>query len=343
MKKTVLPTIIILLSVFLINIFIQKDIDKETIVAKNMPVPVIQSGNQSVEPVLLFKDNGKITKTLVDKAVHKAHAVNVNPYGEVEIKLPDNDAPLKLSEWDPKTGRELQPFEGGYIPVLANEPGTRVIIIRVETDAGPAVYLGKINVLKLYSFQELLHPAGNVYTILVFSEGESGIREVPSGDETKYVTREVRGTVAEFKEKYHGLDIKNLPTIYVFHQGAIIFRSEDMKELQSFITDISTTFFLGESENWQVELRARQNLSEGTAELFITYKGQDEKPKKMDFHLSGRGWSWGSSGKIPDESGKIFSSSDMRYKLSEIDSIPIELTWDGKKEEIILAYRKNPY
>ncbi|WP_053366568.1 hypothetical protein [Bacillus sp. FJAT-27245] len=342
MKKSVLPVIIILLSIVFINTVIdKKDEDEEKIIAKSMPVPVMNFRDRTVEPVLLFKGQGPITKTMVDKAVKIAPTLNVNPYGEVVVHLPEHESVIALSEWDSKTSKESQQFDGNFIPVMANEPGTRIILIRAETEEGSAVYLGKINTRKLYSYQELLDPSRAIYTILVFSEGEPGIREVPSGNEEKYVTREVRGSISEFRELYPDLVFKSLPAIHVFHQGSILFSSNDMKELQSFITDMATTFFRGESENWQVEFRARQNLSEGVGELFIMYIGKEAKPKSVDFRLSGRGWGWGSGESKLDDAGTIFSSIDLSFKLSESDSIPIELTWDGKKEEFILAYRKN--
>ncbi|WP_409270039.1 hypothetical protein V1499_11505 [Neobacillus sp. SCS-31] len=344
MKKSLLPIIIILLSIFFINTFInEKDEDEEKIVGKSFPVPVMISGNQTVEPEFLFGGEGKITKAMVDKAVQKAPTLKVNPYGEVVVNVPDHYALIKLSEWDLKSGKEIQQFERNFISGEANEPGTRVILIRAETEEASAVYVGKINVLKLYSYQQLLHPSRALYTILVFSEGEPGIREVPSSNEDKYVMREISAPIAEFRERYPDLEFKRLPAIYVFHQGAIIFRSNEMTELQSFITDLATIFFRGESENWQVELRAKQNMSEGTGELFITYIGKESKPESVDFRLSSRGWSWGSGANKLDDTGKIFSSIDLRFILSESDSIPMELTWDGKKEEIILAYRKTPY
>ncbi|WP_059170503.1 hypothetical protein [Bacillus sp. FJAT-27445] len=342
MKKSILPAIIILLSIYFINTFIdKKGEDVEKIVAKNMPVPVITSGNQTVKPVLLFEGEGKVTKALVDKAVKKAPAIKVDPYGEAVFNIPDKESRITLSEWDLKNGKEIKQFDENYISGMANEHGTRIILIRSETEESSAVYVGKINMLKQYSYQELLNPARNIYTILIFKEGEPGIREVPSDNENKYVTREIRASISELRKRYPDLEFKSLPAIYVFHQGFIIFKSQDMRELQTFITDMETMVFRGESENWQVEFKARQNLTEGDAELTVTYKGIGPMPKSVDFGLSGRGWSWGSGGSKLDDSGKIFISNEMRFKLSENDSIPVELTWDGKSEEIILAYRKD--
>ncbi|WP_316568922.1 hypothetical protein [Neobacillus sp. YIM B06451] len=342
MKKSVLPIIIILLSIFFINIFIDKkdgDEEEEKIVAKNMPAPVIFTENQTVEPVFLFEGEGKVTKAMVDKVFKNVTAIEVNPYGEAMVNVPDHDAKITLAEWDVKNGKELKQFEGNFITAAANEPGTRVILIRAETEEGSAVYAGKIDVLNRYSYQQLLHPSRALYTILVFSEGEPGIREVPSSNEDKYIIREVSAPIAELRELYPDLEFKSLPAIYAFHQGAIIFRSNDMTELQSFITDMATTFFRGESENWQVELKAKQTLFEGTGELLITYIGKEARPKSVDFRLSGRGWSWGGAENKLDDAGSNLSSIKLRFILSETDSIPIELTWDGKKEEINLANR----
>ncbi|WP_316568923.1 hypothetical protein [Neobacillus sp. YIM B06451] len=273
---------------------------------------------------------------MVAKAAKKAKILHLSPYENAAVDLAENQTRLVLGEWDSKAGKEIQEPDWYQIEGTVNRLDTRIFLIHVETDGGKATYLTKVKVKKWHSYQELLNPDFDGYTLIVFSSEATGIGDLALNLQ-KYTSHEVKGTLPEIQEKYPELEIRNLPTAFIINGMTVIFKSEDISELRTLITDVKTFEFVGENENWHVELEGKQTLSRRDAEFFITYRGNEEITGDIDVTLNGDNWGWGAGAVMP-LSDTLSISGKTPVFLSKSDKLSVVLRWDGKEERITLEF-----
>ncbi|WP_053366573.1 hypothetical protein [Bacillus sp. FJAT-27245] len=329
-----LPAAIIILSIFFLNTLIDSD-KEELIEAKDGAAPEITTWENKVNAVFVSKGNRKITNKMVANAAKKAAILEIDPAYEASVKLADNQSRMELSEWDLKAGKEIGKLEPYFIHGTPNRLDTRIILIRANTDEGPVTYLTKIKVKKFYSYQELLHPDLDGYTLIVFSNTDEGIGDLALNSK-KYITREVKGNLLELQNKYPDLKIKNLPSIYIFEGMMRVFKSEDMSELRSLITKIKTYVYEGANENWLVQVHAKQNISVRDYELIIRYRGKEAITGQITIMLNNEQWGWGLP-KDELQSGTLTVSGHTPFFLSKTEQLSVDLSWNDKEERIGLV------
>ncbi|WP_059170504.1 hypothetical protein [Bacillus sp. FJAT-27445] len=336
-NKYLLPAAILIFSIWVLNTFIDKKEAVDQLEAKDSQVPEISFWDNKVNAVFLSKGNRKITKKMVANAAKKAAVLEIEPYENASVQLADNQSGMELSEWDLKAGKETQKLEPYSIHGTLNRLDTRIILIRAKTDKGPVTYLTKIKVKKLYSYQELLNPDLQGNTLVVFSNDNEGIGGLALNSQN-YITREVNGNLPELQKKYSDLGIRNLPSIYIFQGMMRIFKSEDMSDLRSLITDVTTLEYVGENVNWHVEVKAKQSISNRHAEFLLTYRGKEDFTGDVDITMNGDNWGWG-VGVGMLQSGMLTVSGKSPVFLSKTDKLSVVIRWYGKEEEIALEYK----
>ncbi|RDU35691.1 hypothetical protein DRW41_16225 [Neobacillus piezotolerans] len=332
-KKYALPAAIIILSIFFLNTFIDNE-KKERVDTNDSDAPEIASWENKVKSVFVFKGDRKITNKMVANAAKKAAVLEIDPAAEASVKLAHNQSQMELSEWDLKAGKEIGKLEPYWILGTLNNLDTRIILIRAKTDEGTVTYLTKIKVKKNYSYQELLQPDLDGYTLIVFSNNDEGIGDLALNSQN-YITQEVKGNLPELQKKYPDLGIRTLPSIYIFQGMMRVFKSEDMSELRSLITEVKKNVYEGANENWHVQVHAKQNISVRSAEIIISYREKEAITGEIAIIFRGEQWGW----ELPKgelQSGTLTVSGQTPVFLSKTEQLSVELSWNGKEERIVL-------
>ncbi|RHW42007.1 hypothetical protein D1B31_05015 [Neobacillus notoginsengisoli] len=345
MKKYILPIGILLISIFLLNTVIEpkepeKVSNSETNDEKSRLVPAFKADEVPDEkPLLIYEgDNflAQLSKDDVETAAKKVRPLEVKPYQHAWLKFEEYTEHITISEWD--EGKESEPentntYETGGIP------GVKVLLIRTQRrDKSAAVYVAKVRVKNIYSYQKHLSPNINNYTVIGFFADDESKIAMPHPMKDFYDIRALEGSLESHQNEFPELDIRNLPTYYLFKKGNILYKTGEYKELVAYLNQENVLTFEGKSDNWEVNLFVRQNLKTIKQQVSIRYIGKSAlNQSPVDLEVSGPSWNWGSSIDL-DKDKKLTSEVDVDIEVSPEDSITCILKWNGKEEQIELFY-----
>lgn len=344
MKKYILPIGILLISIFLLNQFIEPKEEKKAIPteAKTLPVPEILFRMDRGKTVLVSKGDSerKLTKREIAKAGKELKEYEIQPYDMMLVSFfPSEEPEFTVTEWDSEKG-EVKIQDGQEDFGFVN-PGIKTLIIRAKwQDGTSAIYLAKIRVKKTYSYQDVLSPQLDEYTVMgIFDAAEPEKQDMPKPNRGLYsiTTLQLFGGSEDLKRTYPELEIKKLPTYLILKHGAVIFATESYEELNQYLTEDKNLLYKGESENWAATLAVRQRLGNGNLRLTARYHKNDQKPtESIVFHIEGP-LQMRAEG-YPELNGKGIAEMDfpMDVQLSDKDKITCIITWDGKEETITL-------
>ncbi|CEG27247.1 hypothetical protein [Bacillus sp. B-jedd] len=343
MKKYILPIGILIISVFFLNQFIEPKEEKKAIPteAKTFPVPEIISPMERGKAILLSKGDSerRLTKSEIVKAGKEVKELEVHPYYMMTVSFFAAEKPeMKVTEWDPEKGEEYAPDSQEFFGFV--KPGFKTLIIRAKwQDGTSAIYMAKIRVKKEYSYQDVLSPNLDEYTVMgIFDSSEPGDEAMPESKIGLYRTTSLHlfGGANDLKNTYPELESKKLPTYYIFYQGKVIFAAENYEELNQYLTRDKNLLYKGESENWAATLAVRQKLGNGNLRLTVRYHKNDQKPlEPFTFIIDGPGVRAEGTLEL-NESGMGEMDLPMHVQLSEKDKITCTISWEGKEETITL-------
>ncbi|OCA90551.1 hypothetical protein A8F94_01315 [Bacillus sp. FJAT-27225] len=345
MKKYILPGLIMIISIFFLNTVIdkpeeeEKPAEKTEAAASTQPAVRLSSPKDS-KPMVLLNDeiadpSGLKAKTIKD-AIKKAKAVDANPFDQLMPNFPATPSSVVFYEWQADSELLSQPV-GVEFHLAPREPGEKVIILSAEwPDGKKGIYLSKINVKRLSSYQHLLAPDTDRLTVLGFFEPEYDYT-IPSSPYETYIKREVKGTAEELRSNYQDLPLDMLPVFFVFQNDTIMFQTEDFIELTAFLTKETTSVFKGESDNWEVRITTKDTLGQSMMETVIKYKGRNAEPKgEFEMDLNTETSTWGTIGLTLDnqkEASILSTMTGITGKHMENKEYEVSVRWDGKEEK----------
>ncbi|RHW42010.1 hypothetical protein D1B31_05030 [Neobacillus notoginsengisoli] len=343
MKKYILPLAILMVSVFFLNQAIEPKEKKEPAKEANtIPIPDIMSYFSKEKTNLIRKSDSKrkLTDKEINKAANKVKPLEVNPYEIITFAFfPDEKPDLSVTEWDAKTGEERIPVDNGYFGFVYPS-GLKTILVRAKwNDGKAAIYVAKVHVNKMYSYQELLSANLNHFTVMGFFDSQAHKREMPTKVESLYDISQREGTLESLKVDYPELDIRKLPAYYIFQYGKPFFVTNDSEELKTYLNQEKVLIFEGKSENWEAQLAIYQKLGNGKLHLTIRYIKNEDKPvEPFTFFITGPS-SLRVEGTLDVNEREIADMLvPMDVHVSENDSITCKIIFAGKEEEIILKY-----
>ncbi|ALC90485.1 hypothetical protein AM500_12330 [Bacillus sp. FJAT-18017] len=341
MKKYIVPAIFMIISIFFLNIVIDEPKEKETVPKETeeeevstQPHIFLSSSSDSRPMVLLGEgqtDPSAISAKKVKKAIKKAEAVETIPFDQLVPTFPVTPSSVIFSEWQVES--EVLSTQVGSESIQAPlSPGEKVFILSAEWDDGTKrVYLSKINVKRTSSYQQLLAPEMEKYTVMGFFEPDYNY-VIPSTN-AGYVKREVIGTAEELRSTYPDLPLDVLPVFYVFQRDMIMYQTFEFEELNTFLTKETTSIFEGESENWEVTLTIKDRIGYSTTDVFLKYKGKNERPKgEFEFDVITDTLSMGVAGLTLNEQNE--ASTSMGGQLWDLKNIETAVILDGKEEKV---------
>ncbi|WP_059170502.1 hypothetical protein [Bacillus sp. FJAT-27445] len=342
MKKYILPLFILIVTIFFLNNVIDPDEEKKPITeAKTLPIPEIMTTQGKENVALLYKGNKnpkKLSKEQVEKAAREIQPVIAMPFEEAIVSFSNMPASLSITEWD--NGKETKVSDSNIITTVG-APSYKIFIIRGEwLNDGQATYVAKIRVTKVYSYQELLTPRVNHYTVVGFFDENDQVKKMPAKNGNPLDYREVSSPLGHLTFTFPDLAFEKLPTYYVFGKGSVPIRFDDYEELTAFLGEGLNYVFSGETENWKIEMTSNQKLGEGKIETAITYIGNEEKPGwDVSFRLAGTSLTWGEEGFPLDQNGRYLSVLYGYQTVLKSDSILATVNWNGKEELIPLEFK----
>lgn len=344
MKKYILPIGIVLISVILLNQFIEPKQEEKNIPteAKTDPVPEIRSRMGQGKAVLISKGDSerKLTKSEIAKAGKEAKELEVQPYELMTVSFfPSEQPDITVTEWNSESGEEKIDDEENYFGFV--KPGFKTLLIRTKwQDGTSAIYLAKIRVKKTYSYQDVLSPQLDGYTVMgIFDAAEPERQDMPKPNSDLYsiTTLQLFGGAEDLKKTFPELEIKKLPAYLIFQRGAVIFASESYEELHQYLTEDKNLLYKGETENWAATLAVRQKLGSGNLHLTVRYLKNDQKPtESIVLHIEGPLQMRAEGYRELNEKGTAEMDLPMDVQISEKDKITCTITWDGKEETIML-------
>jgi hypothetical protein len=207
------------------------------------PFPEIVSEGKEAQAVLFdYSWNGTDTSKVLNKAnlsdsLESMEALPVGPFADLAVSFPEKPDLISISAWEPRLEEEIYKQDG---PVFhfTNRPGTVTLVIKAEWNKGKATYLTRVKTEKTVSYQELLDPDKEVQTIIGFAaSGSSSIKfsQKKSGD--RFASGYISGELDYLKKVYHELELNELPAYFVFNQEKVVFRTNNMEELESYISE----------------------------------------------------------------------------------------------------------
>lgn len=349
MKKYILPIGILIISFFFLNFVIEptgktkkadeKVSKKEEKTEKPPSIPeLISEEGQHIKPVQLYQGtnmNTKLSREEIEKAAKNAETLETGPYMQSYFSFETEPNHMIISEW--QNGLESEPeysnaFETGGLADV------KLMILRTEwANKNAAVYLAKVRVKNVYSFQKLLSPDKNNYTVIGFlPEGDSKI-EMPKPVKDFYSVAPLQGKLDSFKEDFPEFNIEILPSYYVLKKGKIKYKTQNYDQLNAFLNQENIYTYEGKSDMWQVRFTVKQNLRVNSQDMSIQYTGKDKKsPSSVSFDVSGPSWVWSGGPFSLDLDGKHQVGNRMEIELSKEEINKFIIKWDGMEEEITL-------
>ncbi|WP_043932072.1 hypothetical protein [Bacillus sp. EB01] len=346
MKKYILPAIIMIISIFFLNVVIDQpkeekasSKEKETEKKASTEPTIRLSSSSDSKPMVLLKegttDPSGISAKKIKKAIKKAEAVDTNPFDHLLPSFPDAPNSVIFYEWQAQS-ELISPPIGAESLQSPRYPGEKVFILSAEwPDGKKGIYLSKVNVLRTSSYQQLLAPEMDRLTVLGFFEPDYDY-EIPASPYETYVKREVKGTPGELKTAYPDLPLEMLPAFFVFKNDMIMFLTNDFTELQTFLTKETTSVYEGESENWQVQFTIKDSVGHTMADAMIKHKGKSTPPKgefEIDVMFKDT-WTWGAGGLMLNDQKEALTSIGTSEQLTELKDFEVIVRWDGKEEKV---------
>ncbi|RDU35688.1 hypothetical protein DRW41_16210 [Neobacillus piezotolerans] len=342
MKKYFFPLLIMIVTIFFLNTVIDPEEKKPKTEAKTIPIPELRVAQDKAEAALLYKGKKnpkKLSREQVEKAARDLRPVIAMPYEEVIVSFSKNPSVLSITEWN--KGKETNVTDTNVIPTVGR-PGVKLFIIRGQwLNEGQATYVAKIRIPRIYSYQELLTPRANSYTVIGFFDEKDSVKQMPMRNENLFDIREISMPLGHLIVTFPELAFEQLPTYYVFGGKDVPIRIDEYEELAKFLGEGLAYEFGGESENWKIEMKSRQTLGDGKIETAITFIGDGEKPGwAASLRLDSASLSFSESGFPLDQNGRYLSVFNGYQTLLKTDSILATVTWDGKEELIPLDFKE---
>ncbi|WP_409270037.1 hypothetical protein V1499_11500 [Neobacillus sp. SCS-31] len=342
MKKYIFPLLIIIVSIFFLNNVIDSDEEKKPpkTEAKIIPVPELRVAQDKAQAALLYKGKKnpkKLSRDKVEKAARDLKPVVAMPYEDVTVSFSKMPGVLSITEWN--NGKETKVTDSNIIPTVG-APSYKYFIIRGEwLNDGQATYVAKVRVPKIYSYQDLLTTRVNHYTVIGFFDEEDQVKQMPAKNGNPFDMGEVSEPLGHLMFSFPELSFEKLPTYYVFGQGEVPIRFDDFEELTTYLSEGLDYVFIGESENWKIEMTSTQKLGEGKIETAVTYIGDGETPGwGTSLGLASASFNFLEPGFPLDQNGRYLSVYNGFQPVLKTDSILVTVNWDGKEELIHLKF-----
>ncbi|WP_409270044.1 hypothetical protein V1499_11520 [Neobacillus sp. SCS-31] len=342
-KKYILPAAIVLLSIFFLNNEINpKKEDKPTINERMLPdLKLATPSGGKAEPVLLAREiiePSKLSRESVAEAARNADALLIEPYSEVGLIFPKGEKSLSVTEWDRKTGKESEKLPNNSFQA-GGQSAVKIFIIRVDwPESGPATYVARVRIKKMYSYQDLFSRDREKYTVLKLLPEDDKEMGLPPLSTPLYDERRIGGTLELLQRTFPELGISKLPTYFVFHKGIKIAATEDESELQRFLTESTTITHAGQGENWEAEFISKQELGKGLAILSVKYIGNEEvPPSNIPLTIQGTEWNLNRYIENLDENLQGIFSIEFEQLVRKEDNLGLAIKWTGKEETVYLS------
>ncbi|CEG27246.1 hypothetical protein [Bacillus sp. B-jedd] len=349
MKKYILPIGILIISFFFLN-FVNEptgksDNEKVNNIEEKKEKPpfepeLISEEGQHVKPTKLYQGTNmtaKLPKKEVEEAAKRAETLEIGPYMQSYFSFEIYPNDITISEWHNGQESELDnsnTYESGGLP------GVKLLILRTQWEnKDAAVYLAKVRVKNVYSYQKFLSTDNNNFTVIgFFEEGDLKI-EMPKPVKDFYSVALLQGTLASFKDNLPELDIEKLPSYYVFKKGKIKYKTKDYDQLHAFLNQDNIYTYEGNNDNWQVRFTVNQNLRVTSHDLTIQYIGKNKKSlSAVSFELVSPSWGWYEEAINIEQDGRYQVGMEMDMEISKEDIYKCIIKWDGMEEEITLKY-----
>lgn len=343
MKKYIFPLLILIVTIFFLNTVIDPEEEKKPKTeAKTIPIPELRVVQDKAQGALLYKGEKnpkKLSREQVEKAARDLRPVIAMPFEEVIVSFANEPAILSITEWD--KGKETKITDANVIPT-AGHPGVKILIIRGEwLNDGQATYVAKVRVPKIYSYQELLTPRTNTYTVMGFFDEEDSVEQMPERNGKLFDIRIISEQLGHLTFSYPELAFEKLPTYYIFGHGDVPIRFDDYDELAMYLGEGMVYEFIGESENWKIDMKSTQKLGDGKIETAITFIGDGEKPGwGSSLGLASGSLNFLEPGFPLDQNGRYLSVYNGFHIVLKSDSVLATVNWDGKEELIPLEYKE---
>ncbi|WP_059170505.1 hypothetical protein [Bacillus sp. FJAT-27445] len=346
-KKYIIPAAIVLLSIFFLNNEIEsKKEDKLTRNEKTLPVlELINPSGDKTEPVLLARElvaPGELSSEAVAEAARNADALVIEPYSEAGLIFSKKEKSLSVTEWDRETGEESEKLPNNIL-LAGGTSGVKILIIRIEwPESGPATYVARVKIKKIYSYQDLLSRDREKYTVFKLLPPEDEELDLPPVNKPLYEERRIGWTLEQLQLSFPELEITILPSYFVFHKGIKVAATEDESELHRFLNETITITHAGQGENWEAELIAKHKLGEGVVLLAMQYIGTEKPiPSEISFNVQGTEWNMDQYIEELDAAGQALLSFDFKKIIRKEDKISLTMKWSGKEEMIYLTHKIN--
>ncbi|ALC90486.1 hypothetical protein AM500_12335 [Bacillus sp. FJAT-18017] len=347
MKKYILPAVILLISILFIN-QVTEPPKKETPAAsatKPDNLPSIMSNSGSEEVFLLEKEGAdlrSISKEKLASAMEQAETISVMPWERLAITYPIYPSKVTFTEYAPEEGMMIDYEQEDDLYIIPAAPGIRGLIITAEwAQGGKATYFAKIDVQSIYSYQEMISPNPEIFSVIAFSETENH-PEIPPSIDGIYSVQMVTGSQEELQRDFPDLGLAALPAFFVFQTSDMIFETHKYDQLISFLTKKEVLVYEGESENWKITLTVEQKLGNGSFETQLSYKGKSgDKFGQFETTVNGQSWSAGEGGHQLDENNHVTSINTINWAISKTEKVNYIVKWDGKEETIPLSLKED--
>ncbi|OCA90550.1 hypothetical protein A8F94_01310 [Bacillus sp. FJAT-27225] len=344
MKKYILPAIILVISILFLNNVTELPEKEEEISSDS--VPTISSAFSAryggKELILLEKtgvDPSHISKQKLAKAMEKAETFPVSPWERLLISHRILPSKVTFTEYDPDEGIFGTVHEGDLYQAPA-APGVKGLIITVEWEiGGKSTYFAKIDVQKVYSYQEMISPNPETFTVLAFSEKDT-VLDIPESKDETYIVQTVHGNRDELKRKFPELRLSELPAFFVFQTNNMIMQTVEVDQLISFVTKNERYVYEGETENWMITLTAEQKIGNGTFKTLLTYKGKNgDQIGQIGTTVNGESWSLEEGGHQLDGNNQSIAGNMITWPITEEEKVTYIVRWDGQEETIPLILK----
>ncbi len=305
----------------------------------------IASRSGQTKPVLLARDiiqPNELRKEDVANAASKAQALEVDPYTEANVVFFNTPNYLEITEWDGEDQVESTKHNNATFHA-SGQPVEKLLIIRAEwNDAGPATYVAKVRIKKIYSYQYSLSEDPDKYTVMKFLPDEDEEWNSGPTDNPMYETRLLGGELPKLQSTFPELNISKLPSYFVFHKGVKLLATDDEKELESFLTQTTTVTHSGKGENWKAEFITKHKLGEGIAVLAIQSIGTEKPlPREISLFVEGTEWTMDQYIEELDAAGQVLVSFDFERMIRNEDKISLTMKWSRQEETIYLTHTNN--
>ncbi|WP_043932071.1 hypothetical protein [Bacillus sp. EB01] len=346
MKKYLLPAVILIISILLLNNLTEPpEKEKEVISETKLDLlPSITTSRGSKEVLLVEKEGvapHSISKQKLTKIMEKAEAITVSPWERLSITYPIYPSKVTFTEFDPELGI-IDYDQEGDLYMVPGDPGIRGLIITAEwAQGGKATYFAKIDVERLYSYQEMISANPESFTVIAFSEEETML-DIPESEDGTYVVHTLQGSQEELERKFPELGLAVLPAFFVFQTSSMILQTVEYDQLISFLTKNELFVYEGETENWKVTLTIEQKIGNGTFKTYLTYKGKKgDEIGQFETTVNGPSWSVGEGGHQLDENNQSTAGNMITWPIEETGNVNYIVKWDGKEETIPLILKEH--